>query len=369
MACLRAGITVAEISQQASNPPATGIAGSTAPTVWSYKLHPHSGVEAGDQLWMSRYLMQRVSEAQGMNVTFAPGSGNTRCRTSVSTAATRAPGAGLGILQQHMMLLHAAKLQNGPPPYCPASPADSFTPGLRVGVGRSAESACDVDVVIPSTTLLQQCGEWTDCRPASDADPYAVATSLLQQLKLDSSTAGTKPPPSPYTYHHHHPPEHWRPDCTLAGSVHTQSPYTQADCYGSDTHELFCVKPSPASSASLDILCEQSGDCSEDDSLDTMHSDEADSGGACDSPTSSMNSEDLLLDELDRMDRRRKAPKRSYSNVSMMSPLFACEQGEASSGKRCMRTQPAEPSPADSEAWASEGFGESCSYEGCSARV
>ena len=48
--CLDAGIKVTETSQRSA-------------VTWSYKLGPMGGLDMSDELWMSRFLMLRVSAA------------------------------------------------------------------------------------------------------------------------------------------------------------------------------------------------------------------------------------------------------------------------------------------------------------------
>ena len=64
-----------------------------APGQWEYQIGPSQGVDAGDQLWLSRYIASRVAESFGLQVSLAVkpfadwnGSG---CHTNVSTKATR----------------------------------------------------------------------------------------------------------------------------------------------------------------------------------------------------------------------------------------------------------------------------------------
>ena len=37
---------------------------------WEYQVGPLAGVEAADQLWMSRYILHRVAELFGLEVNF-----------------------------------------------------------------------------------------------------------------------------------------------------------------------------------------------------------------------------------------------------------------------------------------------------------
>merc|ERR1719252_415104 len=59
-ACLYAGITIA------------GTNAEVMPGQWEYQIGPCVGIDSGDHMWMSRYLMIRVCELLGVNVTFDP---------------------------------------------------------------------------------------------------------------------------------------------------------------------------------------------------------------------------------------------------------------------------------------------------------
>merc|ERR1719335_2066156 len=84
-ACLYAGITIA------------GINAEVMPGQWEYQIGPCTGIDSGDHMWMSRYLMIRVCEMLGVNVSFdpkpIPGDWNgAGCHTNYSTKSMREAG-------------------------------------------------------------------------------------------------------------------------------------------------------------------------------------------------------------------------------------------------------------------------------------
>lgn len=77
-----------------------------APSQAEYQIGPCNAIETADQLWMSRYILLRVAEMYGVNISFDPkpvptwsGSG---CHTNISTKKTRTPGTGFDAILSYM---------------------------------------------------------------------------------------------------------------------------------------------------------------------------------------------------------------------------------------------------------------------------
>ena len=92
--CLYAGVNI------------SGINGEVLPSQWEYQVGPCVGIDMGDHLWMSRYIMMRVGEMFNVEVTFDPkpipgdwnGSGG---HSNYSTKETRASPGGWDVIQEH----------------------------------------------------------------------------------------------------------------------------------------------------------------------------------------------------------------------------------------------------------------------------
>ena len=42
------------------------------PGQWEFQIGPAVGIDAGDQVWLARYILQRVAEDFGVTVSFEP---------------------------------------------------------------------------------------------------------------------------------------------------------------------------------------------------------------------------------------------------------------------------------------------------------
>jgi glutamine synthetase len=174
--CLYAGLKI------------SGINSEVAPSQWEYQIGPVSGIEAGDQLWVSRYILHKISEEYNINISFKPkplpspwnGSG---LHTNFSTTETREKG-GLERMKDYIYKLeikhkdhieiygdNSERLSGE----CETSNIHSFSCGY-------GNRGCSIR--IPTAALEAGCGYFEDRRPASDADPYYVIGALFDTCCL-----------------------------------------------------------------------------------------------------------------------------------------------------------------------------------------
>lgn len=177
-ACLYAGVTIA------------GINAEVMPGQWEYQIGPCVGIDSGDHLWMSRYLMIRVCEAQGINVSFdpkpIPGDWNgAGCHTNYSTLTMRANGGYADIIkaieklgekhEEHMTVYGTGNERRLTGAH-ETAPMDKFSYGVA---NRGAS------VRIPRTAEADGCGYFEDRRPASNMDPYVVTSKIFKTTCLE----------------------------------------------------------------------------------------------------------------------------------------------------------------------------------------
>ena len=76
------------------------------PGQWEYQVGPCEGIDIGDHLWVSRYLLQRVAEDFNVSISFEPklfkewnGAG---CHTNFSTKKMREGTGGMEYIENMM---------------------------------------------------------------------------------------------------------------------------------------------------------------------------------------------------------------------------------------------------------------------------
>ena len=184
MCCLTAGVIL------------SGMNAEVAPGQWEYQVGPCEGIEAGDHLWISRYILERVVEKYSAQVSYHPkvvkencnGSG---CHMNFSTLEMREgtpTKSGLDFIHEAMTKLeenhdeHMAVYGEDNEERMTGENETSDFEKFSWGVGSRTTS-----VRIPNETDKLKKGYFEDRRPAANVEPYAATSIMFETTVLGES--------------------------------------------------------------------------------------------------------------------------------------------------------------------------------------
>jgi len=176
--CLYAGVNI------------SGVNAEVMPGQWEYQVGPCEGIEAGDQLIISRYLLLRVCEAFGVVVSFDPkpvaGDWNgAGCHTNYSTLTMRTPKVGIDAIHAAVKKLgekhakHIAAYGAGNERRLTGLHETASIEKFSAGVADRGAS-----IRIPRQAEADGCGYFEDRRPSSNMDPYVVTSLIVKTTCL-----------------------------------------------------------------------------------------------------------------------------------------------------------------------------------------
>lgn len=175
-ACMNAGINI------------TGTNAEVALGQWEYQVLG-SGITAGDDLWMSRYILHRIAEKHGVTINLHPkpqkgdwnGSG---MHTNFSNERMRTVGGMNYFLDccEQLGTRHEDAIDNYGSENQKRLTGKHETQSIKKFSYGVSDRGASIRIPISTADNVNWCGYLEDRRPASNADPYKIMRHIVETL-------------------------------------------------------------------------------------------------------------------------------------------------------------------------------------------